>query len=324
MTMTRRSALALPFAPLLAAPGKARIAITMDLEMSANFPSWDQTHWNYEKGNLDADTKYYARTAAARVREQGAHIHFFALGRVFEQEDIGWLEEIVRAGHPVGNHTYDHVYLLAQNRDQLQARFQRAPWLIEGKSIAQVIEENIRLTASATRKRLGIEPNGFRTPGGFADGLSGRPDLQRMLQSLGFGWISGRYVRHQVGTPGTPPAGAVFEDILRALDRSQPFRYPETGLIEIPMSPISDINAFRNGRWDLESFLRAIRGCVERTIETGGVFDFLGHPSCLVVTDPQMRVFDLICKLVRDAGSRAELVTLDRIGVPAIESRKIQ
>jgi hypothetical protein len=31
----------------------ARIAITLDLEMSRNFPTWETTHWDYEKGNLD-------------------------------------------------------------------------------------------------------------------------------------------------------------------------------------------------------------------------------------------------------------------------------
>lgn len=121
--------------------------------------------------------------------------------------------------------------------------------------------------------RRAVPPAGFRTPGGFPEGLVGRSDLKQ----------------------------------------SQPFRYSETGLMEIPMSPISDINAFRNGSWPLESFLRAIRLCVEYTIETGGVFDFLEHPFCLLATDPQMHVFDLICRLVLESSGRAELATLDQI-----------
>src|SRR5579859_1923081 len=48
---------------------KALIAITLDLEMSRNFPTWETTHWDYEKGNLDADTKAYAVEAARRVKE---------------------------------------------------------------------------------------------------------------------------------------------------------------------------------------------------------------------------------------------------------------
>ena len=37
--------------------GKALIAITLDLEMSRNFPRWEDTHWDYEKGNLNDETK---------------------------------------------------------------------------------------------------------------------------------------------------------------------------------------------------------------------------------------------------------------------------
>ncbi len=70
---------------------KAQIAITLDLEMSRNFPTWNQTHWDYEKGNLDAPTKQYAVEAARRVKERGGVVHFFAVGQTMEQEDVSWL-----------------------------------------------------------------------------------------------------------------------------------------------------------------------------------------------------------------------------------------
>ena len=40
-------------------PGKAQIAITLDLEMSRNFPVWEAMRWDYEKGNLNDETKRY-------------------------------------------------------------------------------------------------------------------------------------------------------------------------------------------------------------------------------------------------------------------------
>ena len=58
-----------------AGPKKAQIAITFDLEMSRNFPTWDQLEWDYEKGNLDEATKVYALRAARRVRERGGVMH---------------------------------------------------------------------------------------------------------------------------------------------------------------------------------------------------------------------------------------------------------
>ena len=44
----------------------ALIAITLDLEMSANFPTYETTHWNFEKGNLNDETKRYSVEAARR------------------------------------------------------------------------------------------------------------------------------------------------------------------------------------------------------------------------------------------------------------------
>ena len=69
--MTRRHFLsALPASAAFAQPArKARIAITYDLEMSRNFPTWEATHWDYEKGNLDTDSKRYALNAARLVSE---------------------------------------------------------------------------------------------------------------------------------------------------------------------------------------------------------------------------------------------------------------
>jgi peptidoglycan/xylan/chitin deacetylase (PgdA/CDA1 family) len=292
--------------------GKALIAITLDLEMSRNFPTWETTHWDYEKGNLNAETKAYTVEACRRVKAHGGVLHCFLVGRVLEQENVDWLKQIIQAGHPLGNHTYDHVYVKATRPEDVQFRFRRAPWLIAGQEPRDVIRENIRLTSAALKTRIGIDPAGFRTPGGFANGLEDRPDLRRLLQDLGFTWVSSKYPAHPVGEVGREPGREVLEAIVKAQAAAQPFVYPG-GLVEVPMSPISDIGAFRNGRWPLDSFLQAIRLAVEWAIERHAVFDFLSHPSCLYVTDPQFRAIELICDLVRKAGDRAALVDLGTI-----------
>jgi peptidoglycan/xylan/chitin deacetylase (PgdA/CDA1 family) len=291
---------------------RALVAITLDLEMSRNFPTWEQTHWDYEKGNLNDETKRWAVEACRRIRQAGGHAHCFAVGRVFEQADVSWLRGIVQAGHAVGNHTYDHVNLLARWPEDIQFRFRRCPWLIEGKAVADVIRDNIQLTTAALRTRVGIGPAGFRTPGGFTDGLRGREDLQRMLLGLGFAWVSSLYPAHAVGAPHEEPTATVVDSIVQAQRRAQPFVYP-TGLVEVPMSPISDIGAFRTGRWRLEWFLNVVRRSLDWCIDHQAAFDFLCHPSCMYVVDPQLRTIELICDRVRQAGDRAALVTLDRI-----------
>ncbi len=282
--------------------GKALIAITLDLEMSRNFPTWETMHWDYEKGNLNDETKKYTTEACKRIKKAGGVCHCFAVGRVFEQEDVAWLKEIVEAGHPVGNHTYDHVNVKATKMEDLQFRFRRAPWLIEGKTPAEAIRENIRLTNAALKSRLGIPPAGFRTPGGFTDGLSDREDVRKLLTEMGFEWVSSRYPSHVT----LEPRKEAYKD----------------GLIEVPMSPPSDIVAFRGGRWKLEWFLKAVRRCVEWAIEKRAVFDFLGHPSCLYVVDPDFQTIDLILDLVQKAGDRAAIVDLGSIAKRAKDRRE--
>ena len=241
---------------------KALIAISLDLEMARNFPKWEDTHWDYEKGNLDEETKRYAVEAARRVKARGGVIHFFLVARALEQENVDWLKEIIQTGHSVGNHTYDHVYLLAAKPEEIQYRFSRAPWLIEGKQTAEIIRENIRLASAAIKTRLGILPAGFRAPGGFADGLANRPDIQKILLESGFSWVSTKYPAHSNSEPGTEPTATVFDGIVKSQPSAQPFVYP-SGLIEIPINPISNINAFRNGRWKLDHFLKATRLNIE-------------------------------------------------------------
>jgi peptidoglycan/xylan/chitin deacetylase (PgdA/CDA1 family) len=293
-------------------PDKALIAFTLDLEMSRNFPTWETTHWDYEKGNLNDETKKYAVEACRRLKGHGSVCHCFVVGRVFEQENVDWLKEIVRAGHPVGNHTYDHVNVKATRPEDLQFRFQRAPWLIEGRTPREVIRDNIRLTGAALKSRIGVEAAGFRTPGGFSDGLADRPDVRRMLADLGFTWVSSLYPAHPNSKPGEAPSEDVYAGIVQAQSAAQPFVYPG-GLVEVPMSPISDIGAFRNGRWKLAWFLEAVRRAVTWAIERRAVFDFLGHPSCLYVVDPEFKTLELIAGLVRRAGGRAALVDLNSI-----------
>lgn len=291
---------------------KALIAITLDLEMSRHYPKRGMTEWDYKKGDLDDATKQYAVEAARVAKEHGGLIHFFCVGRVLEQPNIDWLKEIAASGHSIGNHTYDHINVLATEPEKTQFRFERSPWLVKEMTAQQLIEENIRLTSIALRQRAGITDRGFRTPGGFADGLTDREDIQKMLLNLGYKWVSSKYPRHKTGTPMEEPTADVYADIVRAQSDSQPFVYP-SGLVEIPMSPISDVNAFRSNYWKLEYFLKAISQAVEWAIETGGVFDFLAHPSCLVVEDPKFETIKRICDLVSRSSDRAAIVDLDKI-----------
>jgi len=268
--------------------------------------------WDFQKGNLNEPTKKYSLEAGRIVRQRGGLIHYFCVGRVLEQANIDWLKQIVAMGHPVGNHTYDHVNVWSDRPEQTQFRFQRSPWLIRGKTVREIIQENIRITTLAMKQRAGIVADGFRTPGGSSAALDGREDLQRLLLDEGFTWVSSRYPRHASSQAGTEPDEKTFASIVKAQQQAQPYVYP-TGLIEIPMSPISDVGAFRTSRWKLAHFLRCVQECVEWAIDHQAVFDFLCHPSIMYVEDPEFQTVKLICDLVRQAGDRAEITGLSTI-----------
>jgi peptidoglycan/xylan/chitin deacetylase (PgdA/CDA1 family) len=291
---------------------KALIAITLDLEMSRHYPKWDIMHWDYEKGNLNEATKEYTVEACRRVKARGGVLQSFVVGQVFEQENVDWLKEIVGEGHPVANHTYDHVNVWATKTENLQFRFRRAPWLIHGKTPRDVIMENIRLTDMAMKTRIGVSPVGFRTPGGSGSGLIGRADVQQMMLELGFTWVSS--MAKGVSVKPEHPTKEDFQRVADAQKDSQPFVYP-SGLIEIPMSPLGDVASFRRKekKWTLDDFLHMVERNVQWAIEHRGVFDLLGHPSIMYVEDPEFRTYELICDLVNQAGDRAAIVGLDTI-----------
>jgi hypothetical protein len=305
-----------PAAPSQPSFGKAQIAITLDLEMARNFPQWTDTHWDYEKGNLNQAAKEYAVAACHRVKQRGGVIHTFCVGQALEQENVDWLKSIAAEGHPIGNHTYDHVYLLAKKPNEIQYKFARSPWLIQNRPVADVLRDNIRLTNEALKERIGVKANGFRTPGGFATGLHGRDDIQQMLLGLGFDWVSCKYPAHALNdlrkTGMAAPSESDYANIVAAQPAAQPFLYT-SGLLDIPMSPISDIGAFRNGRWRLEHLLQAIRLAMAWVIEQRAVFDFLCHPSVSGVMDTKFQAIDLICDLVEKSNGAAEIVSLDVI-----------
>lgn len=302
-----------PAAAAVAPAGsQALVGVTLDLEMSRNFPQWEARHWDYEKGNLNQESKDYTEEAARRLKEAGGLLHGFVVGQVFEQENIDWLHRLSDAGHALGNHTYDHVNVRAQKPMDVQFRFQRAPWLLRDLSPTEAIRENIELCETAMKQRLGRGSDGFRTPGGFYDGLKEFPDIRAILKKAGFNWVSSLYPPHPSTKAHEQPSQRIIDGIVAAQQAAQPFVYPD-GLIEIPMSPISDIGAFRGGRWKLEWFLDVIRESLAWCIDHGAVFDFLGHPSCLYVVDPELKTIDLICRMVADAGDRAAIVSLDRI-----------
>lgn len=293
---------------------KAQIALTVNLEMSRNFPTPLETRWDFEKGNLDEANKRYAAELGRLLKKRGALGTFFVVGQVLEHENVDWLAEIRDQGHVIANHTYDHVNMTGAKPEDLQFRFRRAPWLVEGRTAEQVVEENIRMTNSALRHRLGIQRvRGFRSSNEFDTGLDAMPKAQEMLKRLGFDWVGTKYSYNAVRVrPLERASEEIFAAVAASQTRTQPYVYP-SGLVELPKSALSDVVAFRTGRWGIGDFLEATRRAVEWAIEHRAFFSFSPHSSVQVVVDPEFRVVQMICDLVAKSPDRAELVTFDQV-----------
>jgi len=292
---------------LAADEGKALINITFDLEMSRHYPERGMTEWDYQKGNLDDESKAYTVEACRQVKAKGGVVHSFVVGQVLEHKSVEWLKGIIDEGHPVGNHTYDHVRITATKTEDVQYRFRRSPWLIAGMTPAEAIYENIRLCEIAMQQRLGIKPAGFGAPYSFSGGIAGRPDVQKMLLSLGYTWVGSKYAGPNVRA--RDPVAADYDAFVAVQKDHQPFIYP-TGLIEIPCSPPTDVDVFRSHQWKLDEVLRLVERLIEWTIENRAMFDLGVHPSIMYVEDPEFKIANLMCDMVNAAGDRAAMVDL--------------
>ena len=116
-----------PPVPSLPPDDVALVVISLNLEMARHYPQRGMLEWDYQKGNLNEETKRYTVEACRRVKAHGGVLHSFVVGQVFEQPDVDWMQGILQEGHPLGNHTYDHVRITATDPQDLQFRFQRSP-----------------------------------------------------------------------------------------------------------------------------------------------------------------------------------------------------
>ena len=143
--------------------------------MSRNFPTWEDTHWDYEKGNLNDATKKYAVEACRRVKAAGGCGPLLRRRpRCSSRRTSAGSRTSRRPATRSATTPTTTSTCWRRRPEDIQFRFRRSPWLIEGSTPEQVIVENIRLTTAALKTRIGVDPAGFRTPGGFADGLADR------------------------------------------------------------------------------------------------------------------------------------------------------
>lgn len=303
-------------------PNGARFAVQLsfDLEAVTNFPNWTD-FWNDRKGSIDDATKAYVGQINAVCQKYGAKAHYFLVGSLFEDRNIDYLKKTVAEGHAVGNHTYTHVSIKARETAHLAGIYTSCPWRAAGREAQQIIREEIQMTTSAIQSCLGVEPRGFRSPGGFPNGLQDAEDVQQMLREEGFWWVSTHYndvlmrTYTKNATVGDVPK-VEFGELQAAFRRServlQPYRY-ESGLLELPLAGITDIVAWRRYRPDLGEWLRMLSDGVDYAHEHGLIFMLTTHPAVLASIDPFCQTIDVIMRRAKEKEGGVWLPDLEEV-----------
>lgn len=297
------------------------VQLSFDVEMVTNFPYWTD-FWNHRKGAIDEATKRYIGQMNSQCKKYGAKAHYFVVGSLFEDPDIGYLEQAVAAGHAVGNHTYTHVNIKAIDRERLSGIYHSCPWRASGREAQDIVRQEIQMTTAAIKHRLGVNPRGFRSPGGFPNGLQDAPAVQALLQEEGFWWASTHYNDSLDRKYRVPSFEAVpkveLAELNEAFNRSQhtlqPYRY-ESGLLELPLAGITDVVAWRGYRPDLNEWLSMLSQGVDFAHRHGLIFMLTTHPAVLAAVDPFCQTIDVVLRRALEKEGGVWLPDLEEVAL---------
>ena len=180
---------------------RCAVALSYDLEMCAGYSPTLINH-----GRIMPPLREYTLDLCTAAEAFDVSLQFFYVGNGLEDPDIDYLREILRRGHVLDNHTYNHVHLSMPD--------------------TELLRQELELTNRRLRERLGVESTVLRGPGGLPGGLTMRyPNQQAILES-GFRWVSS-HMDSTMGLYGPDHDAA-------SPARLQAYAYPN-GLIELPI-----------------------------------------------------------------------------------------
>ena len=266
------------------------LSLTFDIEMCTNFPYWT-SQWNHRKGAIDEDSKLYMGKMLDVAEKYGVKLQFFLVGSALEDPNIDYLKRMAAEGHAVDNHTYHHVNVKAQDIPRLQPVYANAPWRAAGLNALDCIRREVRQTSAAITEKLGVAPTGFRTPGGFNNGLDDVPAVQELLSDEGMQYASARYYFPVDIEKKRPSAETLRQAMETSIDTLQPYRYPN-GLPELALAGITDIWAFRVLDLDRWEFIDVLKRGIDHAHANQQVLSLCFHPPVLAVRDPHCDMLD--------------------------------
>ena len=263
---------------------RSAMVLTFDHEMCTNFP-YRNSIWDHRKGEIDAETRAYTLQQNAIAARHSVKLTYFLVAAALEDADIAHLQQMVRDGHEIGNHTYSHVNVTATSVDDLRGIYASQPARIGEREPRTVIVDEIRAADALIVSKLGVKPSGFRTPYGFTDGLDQQLWLRSALLEQGFTYASSRYYGWDLWDERLADAGIEDARLLADLRAAQPYVHAD-GLWEFPIATPTDCHVFRPWRWSVARWVELVKRLIDLSYEHGLLLDLCCHPSILAACDP--------------------------------------
>lgn len=229
-------------------------------------------------GHLNKDIIDYVLLLAQTAERFDARIQFFLQGNTFEDPVDHW-KTIAANGHAIDSHMYYHVGLIDETPEEVRRQLTKTKALIE--------------------EAFGTVNIGLRGPGGYANGLHGREDIQHAILDAGIRWVSSQI--------GRAPAGDDSAWI-NLIPERQPVYYA-TGLLEIPFGGHQDRSFFDvdmgGSPRPLDEWIEYLKKCVDVAYDNHLFYAQTVHPSTSFKHDREARYLSEILEYCRQ---RPEIV----------------
>ncbi len=183
------------------------IVITYDTDMAGGYAPDGVCHGRTAPFLMD-----YIDRLCEVAEDFGIRLQFFQIANGLERDDVvSHVKKIMKRGHPVDCHTYNHVNLAYTH--------------------SKLLNEDLKMANYLFEKRLGFKSIILRGPGGYRH-LELSSENQKVILQNGYKLVSGEFdydllkQKEHIYTVSSP-------------SRNLPFRYP-TGLIEVPIQGWTD------------------------------------------------------------------------------------
>lgn len=291
--------------------GNARciVSITYDMDMAAGYSPNGICHGRTAPFLMD-----YTLRLCETAESYGVRLQFFQIANGLELDEVvGFFRELVRRGHVVDCHTYDHVNL--------------------AHTPPEVLDEDLAKANRLFEEQLGYRSRILRGPGGYRHGALGEVN-QRIILQHGYTVVSGEWDYDLLKRDETYA--------ISAPSRGKPFRYP-TGLWEIPFQGWTDRmwfdahkcvdeEAYRRWRsewghrpmpdgwrcpWTapdaLDEWVRINLACLDFAYEHHLTWVICWHPYSHYLHDPQNRMLPALIEAALSKPEKVLLCTLREI-----------